>query len=351
MLDDQGSTPKINNSKNVLSRRRFFRHSGAALLATTFLTSCEGLLDDILPKKNGSENGGSGDEESGPKRDQTLAFFGDSLTVGAGGSTPYGNLVGAAFPGRPVVSDGIVGQIAMSIAIRQGGTPLKISVEGGKFDGAKEIKVTKLNNEFLSTPINYTTYSRTGSVVGVKCTITRKANDSGEIYTIKPDAESTLAIPEDSIFELDDALRLKTATQILWYGRNNITKGTAQEEILKALDDSIAFIEDPKRYLVVGMLQARPENKGTDRYNQVIAINDELESRYGNKYVPMTPPTAEEMAAINYTPTEQDRFDIENMNFPTGMRPDDRTDEIHINDKGYQIVANRVIAKLKELKY
>jgi lysophospholipase L1-like esterase len=40
-----------------------------------------------------------------------------------------------------------------------------------------------------------------------------------------------------------------------------------------------------------------------------------------------------------------------NMNFPTGMRPADQSDEIHINDKGYQIVANRVVAKLKELKY
>ncbi|WP_229206805.1 SGNH/GDSL hydrolase family protein [Dyadobacter crusticola] len=348
MIEDQESTPKIKNSKNALSRRRFFHHSGAALLATTFLTSCEGLLDDILPKKNGAEKG---EEESGPKRDQTLAFFGDSLTIGAGGTTPYGNMVGEAFPGRPIVSDGIVGQVALSIAIRQGGTPLKISVQGGKFDGTNEIKVTKLNNEFLSTPINYETYSRTGTIVGVKCTITRTANDNGESYTIKPDAESTLDIPEGSIFELDDATRLRTATQILWYGRNNITKGSAQDEILEALDSSIAFIEEPKRYLVVGMLQARPENRGTDRYNQVISINEKLASRYGSNYVPMTPPTADEMAAINYTPTEQDLADIENMNFPTGMRPDDRSDEIHINDKGYRIVANRVISKLKELKY
>jgi lysophospholipase L1-like esterase len=348
MSENQKFTSKVDDPKSVLSRRRFFSQSGAALLATTFLTSCEGLLDDIFPKKNGE----AGEEEAtGPERDKTLAFFGDSLTIGAGGSTPYGDFVGSAMSGRPIVSDGIVGQVALSIAIRQGGTPLKISVEGGKFDGANELKVTKLSNEFLSTPINSETYSRSGTVAGVPCTITRKANDKGEIYTIKPEAESSVAIPDDSIFELDQAVRLKTATQILWYGRNNITKGTAQEEILTSLDNSIAFIEDPKRYLVVGMLQARPENKGTDRYNQVIGINEQLASRYGSHYVHMTPPTAEEMAAIGYTPTEQDLADIENMNFPSGMRPADRSDEIHINDKGYQIVANRVVAKLKDLKY
>ncbi|WAC11408.1 SGNH/GDSL hydrolase family protein [Dyadobacter pollutisoli] len=346
-MDDHPHRPG-SQSRNNFSRRRFFLHSGAAILTTTLLTSCSDLLDNVL-SKNDKESEPMAEE---PKRDQTLAFFGDSLTIGAGGTFPYGTLVGAMLPGRPIVSDGIGGQIALSIACRQGGTPIKLSVEGDKLNGAKAVKITKLSNEFLSTPINYNTYSRAGTIAGVKCTVTRMANEEkGEMYTLTPDSESTAAIPAGSEFVIEDSLRLKSATQILWYGRNNMDHVTAEDEIISALDSSIAYITDPKRYIVLGILLAVPEVKGTDRYNKVIAINEKLSSKYGRAFVPMTPPTAAEMAAINYTPTSQDLADLENMNFPTGLRPDNKADYIHINDKGYQIIANRVVAKLKELKY
>jgi lysophospholipase L1-like esterase len=349
MINDSHTKPGRNCPETSVSRRRFFYQSGAALLTTSLLTSCSELLQDIIPSKN---RPGSESQVDVPKGDQTLAFFGDSLTIGAGASTPYGNLVSSALAGRAVVSDGIVGQIAMSIAIRQGGTPLKISVEGGKLDGTKAVKVTRLNNEFLSTPINHTTYSRTGTIADVKCTITRKAGADGvEQYTIEPASESTADIPEDSVFVLDGAVQRKTATQILWYGRNNIGRVTAEEEIVSAVESSIAYISEPKRYLVLGVLLAASDVKGTGNYKQVTAINDTLSARYGKNYVAMTPPTDEEMEAVGYTPNSKDRSDLAKLNFPRGLRENESTDEIHLNDKGYQIVANRVVQKLKELRY
>ncbi|TLV01547.1 SGNH/GDSL hydrolase family protein [Dyadobacter luticola] len=316
------------------------------------LTSCSSLLDEVFPKRNVGEEGtgGKNPDDYEPVGDKTLAFFGDSLTIGAGGSMPYGNYVAAAMKSRPVATDGIVGQIALSIAIRQGGMPLKISVDKGKFDGVNEVKVTKINNEFLSTPINNDTYSRTGTVAGVKCTITRKV-EGDEVYTIKPETESDVEIPADSVFELDDAVRLRSATQILWYGRNNIGNFNAEDEIMSALDSSIAYISDPKRYVVLGILLATPDNEGTSNYNQVMDINQKLASKYGNAYVEMTPPTPAEMSEVNYTPDSNDESDIAQKNFPRGLRAADSTDEIHLNDKGYQLVANRVAKKLKELKY
>jgi len=335
------------NTDTSLSRRRFFRQTGAAIISTTFLTSCEGLIDDIFPKKNNPE--GTGEQK--PQLDQTLAFFGDSLTIGAGANVPYGTMVGTGLPGRRIVSDGIGGQIARSIAIRQGGETVKISVEGGKLDGVNPVRIKKLSNEFLSTPINYNTYSRAGTVAGVKCTITREANEeTGEIYTIKAETESTADIADDSDFVLEEPAKLRTATQILWYGRNNIGRPNSKEDILAALDSSIDYLAEPKRFLVLGVLLAIPENEGSDRYNEVRDINNSLSARYGNAYVSMEPPTEEEMAAISYTPSPEDVSDIEKGNFPRGMRPGN-SDEIHINDKGYEIVANRVIAKLKELEY
>ena len=344
MIEDQKNNSHVKISDYSLTRRRFFYQSGAAILTTAFLSSCN-AIDDIFPKKDDKP-------AEGDTRDKTLAFFGDSLTIGAGGTAPYGSFVGAALPGRPVVSDGIVGQVASSIAVRQGGVSLKISVEGDKLNGIKPVKITKLSNQFLTTSSNIDEYSRTGTIAGVKCTIRRTAAaGSGETYTITPTTVSVVAIPADSEFLLDDAVRLKTATQILWYGRNNIGKAGAEEEILASVASSVAYITAPARYIVLGVLIEYDENKGTANYNQVAAINEKLAAKYGNSYVQMTPPTDSEMAAIGYTPTADDLTDLKNLNFPRGMRSDIKTDDIHLNDKGYKIVANRVIEKLKELKY
>ncbi|MCF2489875.1 SGNH/GDSL hydrolase family protein [Dyadobacter sp. CY347] len=346
MIEDQNTEPHIKNPDSSLSRRRFFLQSGAAIFTTTLLSSCSGIIEDIFPKSDKE------DEEKQPDLDKTLAFFGDSLTIGAGGTAPYGSIVAAALAGRPVLSDGIVGQVASRIAVRQGGTPLTISIEGDKLNGIKPVRITKLSNQFLSTPTNNDEYSRTGSVGGVRCTIRRTANaELGENYTITPTAVSVLDVPADSVFLLDDASRLKTATQILWYGRNNIGKPNAEEEILAALDSSIAYIAAPARYIVLGVLLAQSDRKGTENFEQVASINEKLASKYGKSFVEMTPPTDAELAEISYSPSPDDISDLENLNFPRGLRADVGTDEIHLNDKGYQIIANRVIAKIKELKY
>ncbi|MCF0057971.1 SGNH/GDSL hydrolase family protein [Dyadobacter sp. CY356] len=336
MIEKHSTDTHISNTEYLLSRRRFFRNSGAAFLATTLLSSCN-VIDDIFPKKE--------------DRDKTLAFFGDSLTIGAGGTAPYGSFVAAALDNRPVLSDGIVGQIASRIAVRQGGIPLKISVEGNKLNGIQPVKITKLSSLFLSTPSNYDEYSRTGTVAGVRCTIRRTANASGETYTVTPATVSVIEVPENSEFLLEDAARLRTATQILWYGRNNIGTAGAEDEIISSLESSIAYITAPARYLVLGVLTAASEIKGTKNYDQAISVNSDLAAKYGEFFVEMTPPTDAEMASISYTPTTEDLTDLANMNFPRGMRMDIVNDDIHLNDKGYQIVANRVIEKLKLLKY
>ncbi len=342
MIENQKPSSHTKTPENLLSRRRFFLQTGGAIFTTAILSACSKAKDDVLPETQIPE------PEVIPDRDKTLAFFGDSLTIGAGGTAPYGNIVAAALQGRPVASDGIVGQGAASIAVRQGGVPLKISVEGNKFNSIQPVKITKLSNAFLSTPFRKEEYSRTGTINGVRATIRRT---EGEVYTITPATVSVIDIPADSEFLLEDAAKLKTATQILWYGRNNIGKPGAEEEIIASLASSVAYITAPARYVVLGVLTEADENKGSENYNQVIAINEKLAAKYGDNFVKMTPPTDAELAAIGYKPTAEDLTDLANLNFPRGLRSNIATDDIHLNDKGYQIIANRVIEKLKALKY
>ena len=353
MIEDHNINAPTENPRGLFSRRLFFRQSGAFLLTTTLLSSCGKLAEEVVPETETPEpEPPKPVEEVTPERDKTLAFFGDSLTIGAGGTVPYAKFVGDALPGRPIVTDGIVGQVASRIAVRQGGVPLKITIEGNKLNSIQPIKITKLSNLFLSTPSRNEEYSRVGTIQGVRSTIRRNSSAAeGEMYTIAPTTVSMIDIPADSVFVLEDAAKLKTATQILWYGRNNIGEPGAEAEIMSSLECSIAYITAPARYLVLGVLTEADENKGSDNYNLVTTINGKLAAKYGEQYVKMTPPTDAEMAAISYTPTPEDLTDLANLNFPRGMRADIKTDDIHLNDKGYQIVANRVIERLKALKY
>lgn len=339
MMENPIFSPPTKDSGNLVNRRRFFIQTGAAVFSAAIFSACSKAID-VLPENEIQE------------RDKTLAFFGDSLTIGAGGTAPYGNIVAAALQSRPVVSDGIVGQDASSIAVRQGGAPLRVAVEGNKLRDIQPVKITKLSNMFLSTASRTEEYSRVGTINGVRCTIRRNYSaESGELYTITPTIVSVIDIPADSVFVLEDSATLKTATQILWYGRNNIGTAGAEQEILTSLDSSIAYITAPARYIVLGVLTAVNENKGTANYNQVLTINEKLAAKYGEAFVKMTPPTESELAAINYSPTAEDRTDLANLNFPRGLRADITKDDIHLNDKGYQVVANRVIEKLRSLKY
>jgi len=350
MKSFQRTKPACKNGRGM-SRRRFFRQSGAATLSTILLSSCDNLLDKIFPSKSDKDT-----------RDKTLAFFGDSLTVGVGGSKSLGEWVGEAFSERPVFTDGVNGQLAESIAVRQGGIPVTLSVAGRKFNGDNPVAVIKLSNEFLPVTLDSKVYTRKGTLAGVPATITGKYSpETGERYTVQPivkedtgastGAPIETEIPDDSVFELEDAVRMRTATQILWYGRNDVTRGRSTDDIFSAIKSSVNYIAEPRRYLVVGILLASTEYKGTDRYAKVTALNDELALLYRDAYVPMTPPTESEMNDIGFTPTAGDLQDIARGNFPSRMRAPDFTDEIHLNNFGYRIVANRIIKKIKDRKY
>ena len=190
-----------------------------------------------------------------------------------------------------------------------------------------------------------------GSETAAGGSITSGRRGRSEAPPFRPHRPQAGTVLRSSISSIDNAARLKTATQILWYGRNNIGKANAEQEIISSLDTSIAYITAPARYIVLGVLLASAETKGTKNYNEVTAINDKLAAKYGSSFVEMTPPTDSEMAAISYTPSADDLTDLKNLNFPRGMRADIATDDIHLNDKGYLIIANRVVQKIKALEY
>lgn len=334
---------KSNSTNNQLNRRSFLRYSGAILSTGTFLSACgQEAIEPTLE---------SGITEEIPKIIQpqiyNISCWGDSLTVGSGGR-PYATMLKDVLPDRNINYYAISGQQAHQIAARQGGQPIQITVEGNAFAGTEAVEITNLSNKFLSTGSNQTTFVSKGKVAGVACEITRTVTSTTdtppvhtETYTIKPLEASTVAIPEKSVFVTEESLVTKSDTQILWMGRNNTPNFGSLVEIIESC---IHHLDKPARFAVIGVVNGLDEIPGTTNYEAIRNINEILANKYPDNFIPSTPPTEEEIKELNYVATEQDNQDIANGTIPKGMR----YDNIHLNNRGYELIAHRVFLFLKK---
>lgn len=317
-------------STNQLNRRNFLRYTGAILSTGTLLAACTSKDADPTPDEPGTVT-------------HNISCWGDSLTSGSGGK-PYASILKELLPERNVSDYGIAGQHAREIAARQGGYPIEITLEGNAFAGRQAVNIINLNTRFLSTGSNTNTYSSKGKLAEVACEITRTVDTTTggvEVYTIKPLESSTVAVPANSIFIPDDSVSTQSDTQFLWIGRNNTPNFSGVEQLIESC---INHLNKPARFAVIGVLSGLNELPGSEDFDSIKAFNELLASKYAANFIPSTPPTQEEMEAINYVPSEQDKIDIANGSFPTGMH----SENIHLNNRGYHIIAKRVEAFLKK---
>jgi lysophospholipase L1-like esterase len=269
----------------------------------------------------------------------TIETFGDSLIAGTGGTALH-LLLQARMPGRLFLGHGIGGQTAEQISARQGGnpTPVQVTLTGNAFAGRGAVSAT-VTNQLISTPSDNTTRVISGSVNGIQCYLTRTATGTApsqvETYNITPAYTTTAAVPAGSVFIPDDGFNALNSIQILWLGRNNVPLVTGVAALVAGCVGIMAL---PRRFVVMGILNALNEPTGSANNNAIVAANATLAAAYPGQFVAVTPPTAAEMTAVGYTPTTQDNTDIANGTFPTGLR----FDNVHLTTTGYQIIANRI---------
>jgi lysophospholipase L1-like esterase len=308
--------------------RRSFLSSSAALTGLILLESCTKPMPvDPTP-------------EATPA---TITAWGDSLTQGAGG-TPYPQQLNTILTGRTIRNFGIGGQGSQQIAARQGSVPVTLTVNGNAFSGTAAVRVTAISNQLLSTPAYNDPVSLKGTVSGVACTLTRVATgafpNQVETYTLTPTSSSSTAIPVNSFFVSDDATSAKKDVQLLWMGRNNVADLSG---VANLIDGCVTFIDEPRRYLVVGILPSQDEPISSDTGKKVAAFNAALKAKYGDNYIESTPPTDAELTALSYSPSSAERTQIQSGVFPSGFH----ADTYHLKTNGYRIFADRIAAKLK----
>ena len=280
--------------------------------------------------------------------DPTIDCFGDSLTDGAGSGTPregYPVWLSRLLPDRIINNYGIGGQTLEQIGARQGAIPCKITIPGNVLNGYNEVNLTSISPQLGSTAADQLDRYFSGKVNGIPVVI--KRTGASEVYTIKCLGTTTGAtISPNSVFVPDSSRNARSHIQILFWGRNNNVFNIIPS-LTAAYESAVNYMESPKRVLIIGILNAMTETVGTGAYNAIIACNDTLRSIYKDRYVEITPPTVEELSAIDISPTSQDLADIGNGIFPASMH----ADNTHLLGTGYRIIANRIYAKMVNLRW
>ena len=277
----------------------------------------------------------------------TLCIFGDSLTNGTGSSYTFAQMIPWG-TGKNILinSRGYGGQTYKQIAMRQGSSPIFLTLSGNALNGATPVSVTAINGIAPATstaPLsalsgNYT-IQNSGTIEGTQVILTRTATGSSvpftETYTLTAAAGDTTAIPAGAQFYPDYALNGRSEINLFWWGRNNV--GGNLSGLDTALIAAVNYLDSPKRFLVVGVLPSLSDINGTANKAEIDNENALLLGLFPLNFIPSTPPTVNELVSIAYTPTTQDNIDIANGVFPTGLH----YDSVHLNELGYKIFSLR----------
>jgi lysophospholipase L1-like esterase len=131
----------------------------------------------------------------------------------------------------------------------------------------------------------------------------------------------------------DAAPTLQPLPTIFWVGRNNASAPAT------VLADIAAMVAKASNYLVLSVLNASNEPKGSAAYNNIISLNQQLATAYGDRYLDVRA-----LLISKASTSTADVADVTNDVVPTSLRKSG--DPIHLNATGYGFVAAAVAAKL-----
>lgn len=124
-------------------------------------------------------------------------------------------------------------------------------------------------------------------------------------------------------------------TVIIWVGRNNI------DDVATIISDIDTMVNKLRhsRFLVLSVLNSDSEPSGSARHDKALEIRDRLSKRYPLNFYDIREYLIQDgLDDAGITPTAQDLIDISNDIVPTSLR----SDGIHLNTDGYNLVAEKV---------
>jgi lysophospholipase L1-like esterase len=297
----------------------------AYVVLSVLLHACGGSGSEAPanPPQASSGPGASPGPGPGPGGASIVAW-GDSWTSGVGA------VDGMSFPdqlrsltARTVFNGGVSGQTSDQIAARQGGAPALLTLPGNTLP-ASGLVVIQDQSTF---PVSAEGPAWiTGTLSGIHGTLS--FNGSNLVFQADQ-AGTARTVPPQSAFD-PDTFGSQSEINVFWMGSNNFSDPAGvKSDIAKA----VAFLSTGK-FIVLGLLNAGSEPRGSAPYDQIIQLNTDLAASYPNNFLDIRA-----ILVASYDPARpQDVADHANDVPPASLKNDDQ----HPNEAGYAIVAQQV---------
>lgn len=288
---------------------------------------------------------------------ETVNCWGDSLTRGVGVGSSYSK----AFPyvlyglldGRKVINCGVGGENTINIASRQGGLPNIVKPFTIPADTNKvEIELTNIYGDSAGillqggSALDPTTgkYVMTAqinpcSINGVEGTLTY---ENGKYYFSRSENGESVIVSRPTPLITYAMKSMRDNINIIWIGTNGgFTTSAELIECIEAMIDYMSPIN--KKYIVIGVHHL--VSTVTETFE---TIEKNMAMHFGRRYINQREYMIEYgLSDAGITPTNEDTAAISQGKIPPSLLYDD----VHYNDKGYNIIANLVVERGKELGY
>lgn len=286
------------------------------------------------------------------QKDDTLYVHcsGDSLTNGTGSSVATATPSYRGYPyflqqligeDKIVVNDGVGQDKIEEIACRQGGIEMFVEPFAIPSDTTQqEIKLYAIDGTDTTTfAIGQNTKWNPVTIAGVKGTISFDSESNKHYFTR---SESGSAVNITRPVKVYSSNIDKKGVLIMFMGSNNRPDANTIREYFDYFDSMVRWNGNDK-YIVIGLTSKA-------YMAEVEEINNALAKRFGHHFLDVRKYLIEYgISDSGLNQTEQDSADIANGEIPTSLRAEN--DVIHLNDYGYQIIANLVYKKGLELGY
>lgn len=270
---------------------------------------------------------------------KSVVCWGDSLTEGSGstGGQTYPAQLGTLLGVTPI-NEGFGSQNAAQITARQGGNSAMVTVSGNQIPASGSVAVT-LDMNLLQYPVA-ATLSIYGYLGGIYGTLTK---DTSNNYTFtRATAGSATKVAPATPFIVTKSTRnttsidLDQAINIIWAGSNDV--GTAgMADVQANVEKCIAKLTpNKKRFLILSPIPNSAYTVGTAAHIAMRAVTDALKAKWPRNFIDI-----HYLLLENYNSgVPQDVTDYANKVVPSTLR----SDNIHLNNTGYGIVAAAVAA-------
>lgn len=280
----------------------------------------------------------------------TIPCYGDSMTAGFGlpaGSSWPSRLQESLPSGSTAVNYGVSGQTAQEIALRQGGMTINLSFPSNTIPASGSVTVTTPDGVIWGS----TGFSAVGVVNGVTGVLARtgSAGTGGTITFTRSGSGSAVTVTGAVPWRSTAGDRGKV--QVFLAGRNDYGIGgvdsVIRNRVVNANRAMVDYLTTPY-FVVLSNLTTTSETTGTRGYNNVIAVNNQLASLYGDRFLDIRRWLIDNgLAALHITPTSADLAAIAGDTLPPSLM----IDSIHWNAAVAELVADKVYERLVALRY